>query len=76
VANDLPTTRGGAARLFAFGHDAWLISAYLPKLALDADGQVRGATGTLRLDGFGNIVRTPAWATYSGGQPVALPDGR
>ena len=34
------------------------------------------ATGTLRLDGFGNIVRTPAWATYSGGQPVALPDGR
>ena len=76
AAANLATTRGGAARLFAFGHDAWLIAAYLPKLALDADGQVRGATGTLRLDGFGNIVRTPAWATYSGGQPVALPDGR
>ena len=63
---------GGAAKLFAFGHDAWLITAYLERLATRADGQIQGATGGLRLDGFGNIVRTPAWSTFNGGQAVPL----
>src|SRR3546814_12272188 len=62
VAGALPTARGGAARLFAFGYDAWLLTAYLEKLALQADGHIEGATGTLRIDGFGNIQRTPAWS--------------
>lgn len=68
----LPSARGSAAKLFAFGHDAWLLSAYLERLATRADGQVQGATGLLRLDGFGNVVRTPAWSTFSGGIPVPL----
>lgn len=72
VAQALPTARGGASRLFAFGYDAWLLTAYLEKLALSADGHVEGATGTLRIDGFGNIQRTPAWSTFSGGVPVSL----
>ena len=72
VAATLPTARGGAARLFAFGYDAWLLTAYLEKLASSADGHVTGATGTLRIDGFGNIQRTPAWSTFSGGAPVSL----
>lgn len=72
VARTLPTARGAGARLFAFGHDAWLLTAYLEKLALSADGHVAGATGTLRIDGFGNIQRTPAWSTFSGGMPVSL----
>ena len=72
VAATLPTARGGAARLFAFGHDAWLLTAYLEKLASAADGHVTGATGTLRIDGFGNIQRTPAWSAFSGGVPVSL----
>ena len=59
-----PGDRGEAAcparvvrprKLFAFGHDAWLITAYLERLATRADGSVQGATGTLRLDGFGNV---------------------
>lgn len=72
AAELLPTARGPAARLFAFGHDAWRITAYLERLATRADGQLRGATGDLRLDGFGNVLRQPAWATFSGGLPVPL----
>lgn len=72
VGERLPTARGAAARLFAFGHDAWLLTAYLEQLALQSDGRIAGATGTLRIDGFGNIQRTPAWSTFSGGRVVPL----
>ena len=68
----LKSARGPAARLFAFGYDAWQLAAYLEKLALDPDGELHGATGTLRLDGFGNIQRRPTWSTFSGGRPVPL----
>jgi outer membrane PBP1 activator LpoA protein len=72
TGRELMTARGPAAKLFAFGHDAWLLTAYLEKLANDANGKIDGATGTLRLDGFGNVLRTPAWSTFSNGQVVAL----
>ena len=74
VAGTLPTARGGGARLFGFGFDTWLLTAYLERLALSADGSVAGATGTLRIDGFGNIQRSPAWSTFSSGVPVPLAD--
>ena len=69
------SARGPAARLFAFGYDAWLLTAYLEKLALGANAELRGATGRLQLDGFGNVLRTPAWSVFSGGQPVPVADG-
>lgn len=72
AAKLLPTARGPAAKLFAFGFDAWLLTAYLEHLATRADATVQGATGTLRIDGFGNVVRTPAWSTFSGGIAVPL----
>ncbi len=68
----LSTARGPAAKLFAFGYDAWLLTAYLERLAGNANGQVDGATGALRIDGFGNIVRTPSWSTFSNGQIIAI----
>lgn len=74
VAQQLPTARGGAARLFAFGFDTWLLTGYLEQLALSADTFVAGATGILRIDGFGNIQRSPAWSTFSSGVPVPLTD--
>lgn len=74
VAQTLPTARGGGARLFAFGFDAWLLTAYLERLASSADGNMPGATGNLRIDGFGNIQRTPAWSTFSSGIAVPLAD--
>ncbi len=76
VASTLPTARGGAARLFAFGFDAWKITAYLEKLATSTSGGLSGATGTLHLDGFGNVLRTPAWSTFSSGRPMPIGDGR
>ena len=39
-----------------------------------ADGHIDGATGTLRLDGYGNVQRTPAWSTFSAGVATPLQD--
>jgi len=69
----LPNAKGGAARLFAFGHDAWLIAAYLEALANSTQG-LPGATGQLQIDGVGYVQRTPAWATFSGGTQMPLGD--
>lgn len=66
-----PTARGGAARLFAFGHDAWLIASYPERIGTPREGGLGGATGVLKLDGFGNITRSPDWSVLRGG--VALP---
>lgn len=70
----LPSARGAAQRLFAFGYDAWLLVAYLERLAGDPNASVPGATGQLRMDGFGNIVRTPAWSSWQGDDAVSLGD--
>jgi outer membrane PBP1 activator LpoA protein len=72
TAKSLPTARGAAARLFAFGYDAWLLTAYLEKLALGSDAVVQGASGALHIDADGNVVRTPAWSTFSAGYVVPL----
>lgn len=72
----LKTARGPAGRLFAFGHDAWLLTGYLEKLATDANAKLPGATGDLRVDGFGNIVREPVWTSGSlPAPPPAIPVG-
>lgn len=68
----LSTARGPAAKLFAFGYDAWMLTGYLEKIAGNPNASLPGATGTLRVDGFGNIVRNPAWSTFSNGQIIAL----
>lgn len=73
VAAALPNAKGPAARLFAFGFDAWLITAYLEHLATSGAG-MNGATGALRIDGFGDVQRTPVWSTFSGGFAVPLPE--
>jgi outer membrane PBP1 activator LpoA protein len=74
AASMLASARGPAQRLFAFGFDAWLLTAYLDHLAGDADASIAGATGRLRLDGSGNVLRTPAWSSWQGGTSVLLQD--
>jgi outer membrane PBP1 activator LpoA protein len=74
AADMLSSARGAAQRLFAFGHDAWLLTAYLERLAGDANASLPGATGKLRLDGFGNVVRVPAWSTFDGARTRPLGD--
>ena len=81
LAKNLDTARGAGARLFAFGMDAFRLAGQLEHLASDPNAYVDGATGNLRLDGFGNVQRTPAWARFSNGavQPASdgglVPDG-
>lgn len=68
----LPTARGPAARLFAFGYDAWLVTAYPSVAAGAGEGVLRGATGRLRVDAAGNVLRMPTWSTFREGRPVPL----
>lgn len=70
IGTRLPTARGAAARLFAFGHDAWLLSAYLERMAQSPEANVAGATGTLAIDASGKVQRTPAWSTFRDGFAV------
>ncbi len=72
---DLPSARGPAARLFAFGYDAWRLTAYLERLIERPNTELDGATGTLKLDGFGNVLRTPAWSTFNGGRATPIRGG-
>ena len=37
--------------------------------------ELDGATGTLKLDGFGNVLRTPAWSTFSSGVVAPIRGG-
>jgi outer membrane PBP1 activator LpoA protein len=71
----LPTAHGGGARLFAFGADAFRLSAYLESLGANPRASVRGATGELRLDGLGNVARDSEWAVFSGGRGRAAAEG-
>ncbi len=68
----LDTTRGGGARLFAFGLDAFRLIGYFEHLTRNPQATLSGATGQLRFDGFGQVLRTPGWAQFQGGriQPV------
>lgn len=75
AAAQAKTAKGPAARLFAFGYDAWLLTGHLEQLALNPNAQLSGATGRLSLDGFGNILRRPSWSQFTGGVPVSLGDG-
>lgn len=69
----LPSARGSAARLFAFGFDAWTVATYLD--ALRGGAQLRGATGELGIDAAGIVERVPAWAEYRGGVTRRASDG-
>ena len=71
----LPTAHGPGAKLFAFGADAWLLTAYLQHLALTPEATVDGATGALRIGPEGNVLRTPLWSTFSNGYVVSLGTG-
>lgn len=68
LGSHLPSAHGGGARLFAFGADAYRLSAYLESLAVSPQASVGGATGDLHLDGLGNVTRDSAWAVFAGGR--------
>ncbi|HET6633318.1 MAG TPA: penicillin-binding protein activator [Rhodanobacteraceae bacterium] len=67
----MPDTVGPAARLFAFGMDAWSLLPYLDWLRNHPGSYLAGATGQLTMDSFGRIQRTPIWAQFVDG--IAVP---
>lgn len=71
LAKTMPSARGPAQPLFAFGMDAWKLVAYFDRLNNDPAFSISGATGELRLDSFGTVQREPVWAVFSGGRPRA-----
>ena len=53
----------GRGRLFAFGHDAWLLQAAIRAAAVpSAAAPLMGASGALYLDAEGRIERSLRWA--------------
>ena len=73
LAAQLPTASGGAARLFAFGMDAWNLVPYLDWLRAHPGSYLPGASGQLTSDQFGRIRRVLVWARFQDG--LARPIG-
>lgn len=73
LASQLATAGGPAARLFAFGMDAYALIPYLGWLRAHPGSYVPGASGQLTMDAFGHVQRTPIWVEFQGGiaRPVA-----
>ncbi len=73
LASQLTTASGPAARLFAFGMDAYALIPYLGWLRTHPGSYVAGASGQLTMDMFGHVQRTPIWVEFQGGvaRPVA-----
>jgi outer membrane PBP1 activator LpoA protein len=73
LASQLSTAAGPAARLFAFGMDAYALMPYLGWLRSHPGSYLAGATGQLTMDAFGHVERTPIWVQFQGGiaRPVS-----
>ena len=65
----------GRGRLFAFGHDAWLLQRALRSgTPPSAAAPLAGATGTLMLDAGGRVQRSLRWAEIAS-DSIKLQDG-
>src|SRR5579885_1734838 len=73
IAAQLPDARNAAARLFAFGMDAYALTPYLDWLRTHPGTYLPGATGQLTEDEQGRVHRVPIWVVFQGGlaRPVA-----
>ncbi|GAA0912293.1 penicillin-binding protein activator [Luteibacter anthropi] len=73
LAGAIPATRGVAARLFAFGMDAWGLVPYIDWMRGHPGSYLPGATGQLVADEFGRVRRVLIWARFTDGvaRPVA-----
>ncbi len=72
MQQDWPDDNAAFLRLFAFGIDAYKIIPHLGQLRLQHDAWIEGATGTLRINEKGQILRKLAWAKFVQGKPKRL----
>lgn len=73
MAQYLDSLRGGAARLFAFGIDAWRLLNQ--RAAGDPSMAEQGATGMLSIDEFGDVQREPGINVFRSGRPRRVVEG-
>jgi outer membrane PBP1 activator LpoA protein len=71
IAALLPAAHGSAARLFAFGMDAWNLVPYIDWMRAHPGSYLPGASGQLAADTFGRVRRVLIWAKFQDG--VARP---
>jgi outer membrane PBP1 activator LpoA protein len=73
IATQLPAAQGSAARLFAFGMDAYNLVPYLDWLRAHVGSYLPGASGQLTADQFGRVRRVLIWAKFQDGlaRPIA-----
>jgi hypothetical protein len=69
----LPSSQGPAARLFAFGMDAYVFAVRLPWLERERGVEVQGATGAIYSDGRGSLRREGVWRRFEQGRSVPAP---
>jgi outer membrane PBP1 activator LpoA protein len=67
MASLLQTASGPAARLFAFGMDAYNLVPYLGWMRTHPGSYLPGATGQLTMDASGEVLREPIWLQFHGG---------
>lgn len=67
IAAQLSSARGPAARLFAFGMDAWNLVPYIDWLREHVGSYLPGASGQLTADQFGRVRRVLIWARFQDG---------
>lgn len=75
LATLVPTAAGPAARLFAFGMDAYDLIPYLGWMRTHPGSYLPGATGQLTMDASGHVQRTPVWMQFQGGIPRPVEAG-
>lgn len=73
LARHLEPLRGGAARLFAFGIDAWRLLNQ--RNSPDPSMAEQGATGMLSIDEFGDVQREPGINLFHAGRPRRVVEG-
>jgi len=70
----LASLRDGVfAPLYALGKDAWNLLPWLGMMQRDPDFRFPGASGFYHTGPDGKLLREPAFAVFSGGLPVPLP---
>lgn len=60
-------------RLYAMGHDAWLLANHFEELLRLPYFRLSGTTGILKADSHGIIHRQLTWARYHQGQKLLVP---
>ena len=64
-----PQASAGTGRLFAFGMDIYRIADRLAQMRYAPDFRISGATGDLRMNANGRVIRDLAWARFASGRP-------